>query len=66
MEIILNGEPHKLNTVCNVSDLIASLALQGKGVAVAINREIVPRGTWSTRVLATGEQVEIVKAIGGG
>lgn len=64
--IELNGVIHRLDAHKNVEELIADLSLSGKAVAVAINREIVPRNLWSQRQLQTADCVDIVRAIGGG
>jgi sulfur carrier protein len=66
MEIELNGAPHAIGENQSVQGLIASLDLANKSLAVAINREIVPRHKWSERVLQPSDKVDIVKAIGGG
>jgi sulfur carrier protein len=65
-EIELNGAPHQISSTQNVEDLIAALSLAGKAVAVAINREIVPRSQWSQRQLQPADRVDVVRAIGGG
>lgn len=65
-EIELNGAPHQINHENNVEELIATLSLAGKAVAVAINREIVPRNLWTQRQLQPADRVDIVRAIGGG
>jgi sulfur carrier protein len=36
------------------------------GVAIAVNEEVVPRGSWQRRRLADGDAVEIVTAVQGG
>ncbi len=66
MEIELNGAPHKVAEGFNVQDLIASLDLVNKSLAVAINREVVPRQAWGERRLQARDKVDIVRAIGGG
>jgi len=66
MEIELNGTPHPVAENANVQDLIASLDLANKSLAVAINREVVPRQQWPQRVLQPSDRVDIVRAIGGG
>ena len=66
MEIELNGAPHRVTENQNVQDLIASLDLAGKSLAVAVNREVVPRHMWPERVLRQSDRVDIVRAIGGG
>jgi len=65
-EIELNGAPHQINDEKNVEELIAALSLAGKAVAVAINREIVPRSAWAERQLQPADRVDVVRAIGGG
>lgn len=66
MEIELNGAPHPITDNQNVQELIAALDLTNKSLAVAINREIVPRHLWTQRVLQARDKVDIVRAIGGG
>ncbi|KIF81191.1 sulfur carrier protein ThiS [Noviherbaspirillum autotrophicum] len=66
MEIELNGAPHPITENQNVQALVESLDLAGKSLAVAINREVVPRHMWQQRVLQPRDRVDIVRAIGGG
>lgn len=66
MEIELNGALHPVAENLNVQELIVSLDLLGKSLAVAINREVVPRHMWEQRVLLPSDRVDIVRAIGGG
>lgn len=66
MEIELNGAPHPIAENLNVQDLIASLELENKSLAVAINREVVPRSRWTERLLQANDRVDVVRAIGGG
>lgn len=66
IEIELNGAAHQLEADQNVEQLITALSLAGKAVAVAINREIVPRSLWAQRRLQPADRVDVVRAIGGG
>jgi len=66
MEIELNGAPHAVSENFNVQDLIASLELAGKSLAVAVNREVVPRQRWAEHVLRAGDKEDVVNVIGGG
>jgi sulfur carrier protein len=66
MQIELNGAPHPIADDFSVQQLIASLDLLGKSLAVAINREVVPCGLWPQRLLQANDRVDIVRAIGGG
>jgi sulfur carrier protein len=64
--IELNGELRDIEPGEHVQGLIATLELSNQALAVAINREIVPRHLWSQRELLPQDRVDIVRAIGGG
>jgi sulfur carrier protein len=51
-----------------VTELVGELGLpaDGRGVAVAIDGEVLPRGTWAARELVAGEHVEVLTAMQGG
>ena len=66
MQIQLNGEAFALDRPMTLADLIEHLGLSGKRLAIELNLEIVPRSQHSDTVLAEGDRVEIVHAIGGG
>ncbi len=64
--ILLNGEPRELHVNVTLIDLLQTAGFAGRKVAVEINREIVPRSAHAERVLADGDRIEIVQAMGGG
>jgi sulfur carrier protein len=66
MRILLNGEPFELNDGHSVADLLARLELTGRRVAVELNLDIVPRSQHASTLLAEGDRLEVVHAIGGG
>ena len=66
IQIELNGEPKTLVEPMQVLQLVQSLELAGQGIAVAINREIIPQQQWAQRNLQAGDRVDVVRAIGGG
>jgi len=66
MEIVVNGEPRRVDDALTASDLIEELELGGKRLAVEINEELVPRSELPGYRLSPGDAVEIVVAIGGG
>ncbi len=66
MRILLNGEPYELNDGQSVADLLARLELTGRRVAVELNLDIVPRSQHASTLLAEGDRLEVVHAIGGG
>ena len=68
MEITLNGSPRELPEDSTVAELVALLGgrADGRGVAVAIETEVVPRSAWEATRLSEGERVEILVAVQGG
>lgn len=66
MRIHLNGEAREVAAGGSVADLIAEQGLTGRRIAVERNGEIVPRSQHASTLLADGDQLEIVHAIGGG
>jgi sulfur carrier protein len=67
MEIVVNGERRQI-AAANVRALLGALGYDatGRGLAVARNDEIVPRGEWETTPIAPGDRIEIVGAVQGG
>lgn len=65
ISIILNGEPRQVRGG-SIADLVASLGLDVKKVAVERNRDIVPRSTLGDVALAENDVLEIVHFVGGG
>ncbi|PLY40602.1 thiamine biosynthesis protein ThiS [Janthinobacterium sp. ROICE36] len=66
ISITLNGAPHQVPPGQTLDQLIAALALENQALALAVNRNVVPRKAWPGQVLQVQDQVEIVRAIGGG
>lgn len=66
MEILVNGDPRRLESGATVTGLIATLGLDVHRVAVEINRELVRRASFDDRTIEPGDQIEIVEFVGGG
>ena len=66
IEIVVNGASQLHSQPLVVSELIRRMALAGKKIAVERNGEIVPRGAHGSTLLADGDRLEIVVAVGGG
>ncbi len=66
MEILVNGEPRTVQAPLNVSQLLRTLGLDARKIAVERNLEIVPRSAYEATGLAQGDRLEIVHFIGGG
>jgi sulfur carrier protein len=68
MKVLLNGNPAELDDGATVRAAVDSLDLpaSGRGVAVAVDAEVVPRTQWDSHELTEGARVEILRAIQGG
>ncbi|MGX9776203.1 sulfur carrier protein ThiS [Janthinobacterium sp. TB1-E2] len=66
INITLNGAPYQVPPGQTLDQLIATLSLENQALALAVNRNVVPRKAWQGQVLQVQDQVEIVRAIGGG
>ncbi|MDA8127502.1 MAG: sulfur carrier protein ThiS [Betaproteobacteria bacterium] len=66
IELVVNGEPRTFSAPLTVAQLVESLDLTGKRIAVERNGEIVPRSRHADTRLAGGDRLEIVVAVGGG
>ena len=66
MNITVNGENRSMETGASLDQLLQTLGLADKRVAVEVNRDIVPRSEYSSFELSENDTIEIVNAIGGG
>jgi sulfur carrier protein len=64
--IVVNGEPSDVAAGTSVAGLLAALEAPDRGVAVAVDGEVVPRGAWASTALAEDARVEVVMAVQGG
>ncbi|MCH7867598.1 MAG: sulfur carrier protein ThiS [Myxococcales bacterium] len=64
--ISVNGDPREVPEGCTLDQLLGMLDLRDRRVAVAINRGIVPRARYAASVIADGDRIEILEAVGGG
>jgi sulfur carrier protein len=66
MTVVLNGERRELPDRATLADAVAQLTVAARGVAVAVNGSVVPRGLWPSTVLADADDVEVLTAVQGG
>lgn len=64
--IRVNGEPRRLGRATTVALLVDELVSTSRGIAVAVNGEVVPRSDWDGRPLSDGDRVEVLTAAQGG
>jgi sulfur carrier protein len=65
--IFVNGEPRE-RAGATIAELLADLGVEARarGVAVAVDGEVVPRAEWGDRRVTEGERVEALSAMQGG
>ncbi len=68
LSLLVNGQLAHLPSGSTIADVVASLTdcSDPKGVAVAVDRCVVPRSLWSTTAATEGSAIEIVTAAAGG
>jgi sulfur carrier protein len=66
LALLVNGESRAVPQGCTVAGLLRRLGLERRRIAVAVNRDVVPRSRFATHPLAAGDRVEILEAVGGG
>jgi thiamine biosynthesis protein ThiS len=66
MQIHVNGEPKQVAEGLSLGALLVELDLKVEAVAVALNMSVVPRSLLAEQILADGDRVEVVRAVGGG
>ena len=66
MVAIVNGETRTLAEGITVAELLVTLELAGRRVAVELNQDLVPRNEFDARVIHDGDRLEIVHFVGGG
>jgi sulfur carrier protein len=64
--VVLNGERRELPDRATLAEAVAQLTVAVRGVAVAVNGSVVPRGLWPSTVLADADDVEVLTAVQGG
>ncbi len=68
MRVTVNGQARELGERPTVDQVVSEVApaRSGRGTAVAVNGEVVPRAVWSSTELGEDDKVEVLDAIGGG
>lgn len=66
MDIKVNGDKKEFPEGTTLEALLDTLSIARVGIAVELNREIVPKKLFSATILKDGDAVEIVRMVGGG
>ena len=66
IDIVVNSKPHQISKESTVESLLKDLEVQIEGTAVAVNDSVVPRSEHRNFKLTDGDNLEIIRAVGGG
>jgi sulfur carrier protein len=68
LKLTVNGEPLELADGATVGDLVeqAGTPARDRGIAIAVDAEVVPRSAWDETVLSEGQTIELLAAMQGG
>ncbi len=67
IDVVINGETHSV-AAATLPEVLCSLQYdpEQRGIAVALNAEVIPRSEWDSTVISVGDRLEIVGARQGG
>ncbi|WP_184549812.1 sulfur carrier protein ThiS [Mucilaginibacter sp. FT3.2] len=67
MDITVNQQSYSVSEVCSIQQMLDTvLVLPFKGIAIAVNQQIVPKNNWETYLLNSDDHITIIKATQGG
>ncbi|MEB0261982.1 MULTISPECIES: sulfur carrier protein ThiS [unclassified Mucilaginibacter] len=67
MEITVNQQTYSVSEICSLQQMLDTILLQPvKGIAIAVNQDIIAKSYWPTHSLKPGDNLTIIKATQGG
>ncbi len=66
MRITVNGQQQEADDELGLAELVGRISDRDTGIAVALNGEVVPRGSWAGTPVRPGDRVDVVTAVQGG
>ncbi|QGP92441.1 Sulfur carrier protein ThiS [Neomoorella glycerini] len=66
MRLKVNGEEREVAAGLTVAELLQELGIESRYLALERNRRVVPRQDYATTVLEEGDELEIIRFVGGG
>ncbi len=69
IDVSINGETHSVPAQATVSALVREMGFdpaRAKGIAVAVNDTVAPKGTWDSHAVRFGDRIEVIAAQQGG
>ncbi|HEV2885593.1 MAG TPA: sulfur carrier protein ThiS [Jatrophihabitans sp.] len=66
MRITVNGQSREAADELSLVELVGQISDRSTGIAVAVNSEVVPRGSWAATAIRPGDRIDVVTAVQGG
>jgi len=67
MTVYVNNEPREINALSTLQDMLAACEVPSvRGLAIAVNNQVIARGTWDRHPLRPGDRVMLIRASKGG
>ncbi len=66
MKITVNGQQRDAAEELTLAELVGQVSDRSTGIAVALNSEVVPRGSWPETAVRPGDRIDVVTAVQGG
>lgn len=67
MRLVVNGREMDLEEGANLRDVLSALRIEdSRGLAIAVDAEVVPKAAWDEAPLREGSRVEVLRAVQGG
>jgi sulfur carrier protein len=66
VRITVNGLPREAADELSLGELMREISDRSTGIAVAVNSEVVPRGSWGDTSIRPGDRIDVVTAVQGG
>jgi sulfur carrier protein len=66
IDVTINGNARRLDQEATIEELLKKLGIPKEGAAIAVNGAVVPRSKHSEHMIADGDRLEIIRAVGGG
>ena len=64
--VFINGKENSIPLNSTINDMLKTLNIQSLSIAIAINRNVVPKKEHHTFIIEDNSSIEIIKAVGGG
>jgi thiamine biosynthesis protein ThiS len=66
INVVLNGEPRKVETEVTLDRMLDLFSLPRQRVAIELNRSVVRRNDWPVTFVSDGDVIEVIHFVGGG